>query len=392
MRNLIRQILRENFIDTDEFIRRSRNVHGDFYDYKDSVFTKSTEPIQINCPIHGPFNQIANVHYNGSGCPKCGSVSTAQKRTQDTNSFIQKAKKIYNDKYDYSKTNYEKAINLVKIVCPLHGEFQVTPHKHLGGQGCPKCSEISKRKKRMTTQDSFIQKSKEIHGDLYDYSQSIYNGLSNKVDVICPIHGSFKILPGNHYKGQGCPICGDQKQGQNTRDNTSIFIQKAKQQHGDTYDYSLVDYTKSNIAVDIICKKHGVFSMRPNNHLNHEGCPICNESRGERMVSKILNDFNIPFKRQHKFTDCFSIGKKRCYKLPFDFYLPDYNSCIEFDGKQHFTPVKLYGGDEGFKKRQNLDNIKNEYCIKNNINLIRIPYTVKHSEIYKIIKDRLGLV
>jgi hypothetical protein len=382
-------------IDTDEFIRRSREKHGDSYDYSDSVYVNSTTPIKIICPIHGPFYPLPYTHYNGHGCSKCGFIRTALKKTLDTNNFIEKANKIHNNFYDYSQTDYNKATEKVKIICPKHNfEFYLTPHKHLGGQGCPKCGEEEKRKNRMGTTEMFVDRAEKIHGQIYDYSNVDYQGLQSKVKIFCPIdnHGFFDMLPGNHLKGQGCPKCGVLKYVKSRTSSTDEFLNKAKELYGNLYDYSLVNYNKSDIPVDIICNKdgHGVFSVRPNNFLSGNGCPVCQESKGERNISKILTDKNIPFLRQHKFKDCVS-DRKFCYKLPFDFYLPDYNSCIEYDGTQHFEEVKLFGGEEGFKRRQELDKIKDLFCKKNNINLIRIPYTMKKNDIIKYIENQLGI-
>lgn len=399
MKSLIRKILLSEVnlilempkkLDTDEFIRRSKEKHGDLYDYSRSVYVNATVPVEIICPEHGPWKTLPNVHYKGHGCPTCGFEKTASKKTKTTDNFIVQAKNVYGEKYDYSDVVYSKGDEKVTVNCKNHGPFQVTPNKHLQGQGCPTCAQEKKIKDRLLPTDEFIKKSQKVHGNLYDYSPSEYTGLKNKVKIVCKEHGPFDILPGNHYKGQGCPICGDIKQGISSRDNTEIFIQKARKVHGNKFDYSLVDYFKSNTPVEIICKEHGPFSVRPNNHLNGQGCPVCQESKGEKIVSIILDKFKIPYLRQYKFKDCFS-DRKMCYKLPFDFYLPDYNSCIEFDGKQHFEPVNLFGGDNGFKRRQKLDEIKNLYCKKNKINLIRIPYNIQKDSLTNYILSRLGI-
>lgn len=147
------------------------------------------------------------------------------------------------------------------------------------------------------------------------------------------------------------------------------FIDKAIKIHGDKYDYSLVNYINNNTKVKIICKKHGIFEQKPNNHLSNNGCPVCKESKGEKEISKILEEKSINYIAQYKFIDC--VNK---ISLPFDFYLPDYNTCIEFDGIQHFKSIEYWGGSDGLKKRQNNDKIKNDYCLKNNIRLIRVKY------------------
>ena len=153
------------------------------------------------------------------------------------------------------------------------------------------------------------------------------------------------------------------------RSNTEEFIRKAKQVHKGRYDYSLVNYTRTHSKIIIICKKHGEFKQTPHKHLIGTGCPICQESKGENKIRLFLKSNNIIFISQKKFKDC-----KNIQKLPFDFYLPDYNTCIEFDGIQHYKPINYFGGVKRLKYQIFCDNIKSKYCLKNNIELIRIKY------------------
>lgn len=120
---------------------------------------------------------------------------------------------------------------------------------------------------------------------------------------------------------------------------------------------------------------------------NTISCGCRKISHGELYIMSLLNDNNIRFTHQHKFDDC-----KNKFQLPFDFYLPDYNICIEYDGKQHFEPVDLFGGEDGFAKRQKNDNIKNKYCLEHNITLIRIPYTLSKEEISNCVLSILSPV
>lgn len=116
-----------------------------------------------------------------------------------------------------------------------------------------------------------------------------------------------------------------------------------------------------------------------------QSCGCYHKSLGERYIESILGNSNTIYYQQYTFDDCINI-----YKLPFDFYLPNYNTVIEYDGAQHFKPVDFFGGEEGFKRRQINDGIKNEYCKNNNINLIRIPYTMSKEEINEIILNILN--
>ena len=150
-------------------------------------------------------------------------------------------------------------------------------------------------------------------------------------------------------------------------------IEKAKNVHGNKYDYSNMNYINSYTKVEIICPKHGSFYQAPQDHIHSKaGCPICKESKGELLISNILNELNIDYNRQKTFPDL-----KYKSLLYFDFYLPDYNICIEYDGEQHFKSVDYFGGEKVFEENKIRDKIKNEYCNNNNIRLIRISYDEK---------------
>ena len=184
------------------------------------------------------------------------------------NDFIKQSKKIHDNKYDYSKVEYKNTAIKVKIICPIHGEFYKTPMNHLIGQGCPMCSSLNKK----MSIEEFIKKAREIHGDKYDYSKVEYKDYHTKVCIICPIHGEFWQAPSTHINQKcGCPRCSKYH-----RMNTEEFIKKAKEVHGDKYDYSKVEYVKSNEKVCIICPIHGEFWMTPNAHITAKhNCPKC---------------------------------------------------------------------------------------------------------------------
>ena len=190
-----------------------------------------------------------------------------------------------------------------------------------------------------------------------------YINSKTKVKIICPIHGIFEQVSFNHLNGSGCPKC----QGRNK--TTKEFIKESKNIHGYKYNYSLTNYINSKTKVKIICPGHGVFEQLPYDHIQMQGCPKCKSSKGEMIIEKILQDSNIVYEFQKKFKNC-----KNKRMLPFDFYLPKYNLCIEYDGEQHFKPIKFFGGEKGFKQRQKNDKIKTQYCKNNNIELLRIKY------------------
>lgn len=288
-----------------------------------------------------------------------------------TKEFIIKAKKVHGDRYDYTLVKYINSKNNVKIICNKHDVFEQIATNHLNGSNCPKCIGLY-----MDT-NYFIEKANIVHKYRYDYSLVNYINQSIPVEIICKKHGIFKQLPNHHLHQSGCPKCVGFKK------TTKEFIDESKIIHGDIYDYSLVNYINATNKIKIICPKHGVFEQKPNGHLNGKGCKFCKESKGEKRIEKILNEKNTEFIRQKTFDTC-----KNKNILRFDFYLPDENILIEYDGEQHFRSIEYWGGDNEFIIRQKNDKIKNLFAMNHGINLIRIKYN-EINNIKKILNNIL---
>lgn len=220
------------------------------------------------------------------------------------------------------------------------------------------------------------------HGDLYDYSLVEYVSYNKPVKIICKRHGVFEQKPTDHKdKKRGCQLCGLEKALFNKYDSNS-FIKKCCVIHNNKYDYSLVEYNRVADKVDIICPKHGLFKQKAGAHLRGKGCLLCKESKGELKISMLLNDSNIDYLREFKFDECKNINK-----LPFDFYLPKYNLCIEYDGEMHFKEIERFGGKSKLEYYKNNDNIKNKFCEDYNIKLYRIKFDQNIEEHIKIILE-----
>lgn len=187
-----------------------------------------------------------------------------------TKEFIDKAIKVHGDRYDYSKTEYTNAKTKAIFICSLHGEFELTPNKHLNKRGCQLCSTTNQYNKKRDTIESFIEKSKFVHGDTYDYSKTIYVNSTTKVNIHCKKHGEFLQLPSVHKMGMGCQKCGN-----NYRPTTKEFIEQSIKIHGDTYEYGKIHYVNNTTPVVILCKKHGYFEQTPDCHLRGYGCMKC---------------------------------------------------------------------------------------------------------------------
>ena len=343
----------------ETFIKKSRQIHGDKYDYSKVEYVNNKTKVCIICPEHGEFWQKPEKHMNqGHGCPKCGGTG---KLTQKE--FIDKCKIIHHFKYDYSKVDYINTETKVCIICPEHGEFWQTPHSHLQGADCPFCKGCIK-----LTQEEFVKRAKQIHGNKYDYSKSIYNSYETKVCIICPEHGEFWQTPHSHLQGQGCPYCNGLYK------TTGQIITEFREIHKDKYDYSKVDYINTETKVCIICPEHGEFWQTPHSHLQGQGCPYCNESKLEKEINLFLTENDLVFKRQKTFE-----WLKDKSNLYLDFYLPDYNIAIECQGIQHFKPIEYFGGIEMFQRQQYLDYLKYHLCADHNIKIfyyskVKLPY------------------
>jgi len=278
----------------------------------------------------------------------------------NTNEFIEKSIKIHGNKYDYSLVVYNGTRNKIKIICPEHGIFEQITNNHLNGRGCPKCVNCEKM-----NNDIFIKKSKKIHGDKYDYSLIDYKNRVNKIKIICSEHGIFEQIPYSHLRGNGCLECSNLSK---QKLQLKKFIDKSNIIHNYKYDYSLIDYKNSRTPIEIICPIHGIFKQIPKSHTN-SGCPRCNESKGEKKINNYLLNNKINFETQKTFKKC-----KYKSLLKFDFYLPIFNCCIEYDGEQHFRKYRFEENNDKLNIRKKRDQIKNIYCKNNYIKLYRIKY------------------
>ncbi len=308
-----------------------------------------------------------------------------------TEEFVRESNLIHNNKYDYSLTKYEKSRVEVKIICPIHGPFEQKPYSHLQGRGCKKCSIEYIAKKQTFSREKIIEKANLVHNGKYDYSRIEYENLNSIVEIICPIHGPFSQQLKIHLLGCKCKKCALEEKRKKLLFTTEKFKELGNSIHNGFYDYSLVDYVNYKTEVEIICPIHGPFLQKPREHLYSKSkCPRCSSSKGEEKVREYLVKNNFKFIEQHKFKDC--RNKKQ---LPFDFFLPLYNICIEFDGGQHFKPVSYFGGQKSLEYIKQNDLIKTKYCEEKGIGLIRINYlefnkveTILKEKIYKMIEKK----
>jgi hypothetical protein len=261
---------------TENFIQQARIIHGDRYDYSTSVYKNNHTNVKIICPLHGVFWQSPASHLRlKQGCPVCSRIRVSSKIRKQKKQFIEDAIKVHHEKYDYSKVEYVNTHVKIEIICKKHGSFTQKPCNHLHGQGCPRCGIKQSHITQTLSFDSFLQRAKEMHGEFYEYIKDEYKGSNNKTSIICPKHGVFTQSVHNHLLGQGCPLCGVEKRTKSCSCSLEDFIEKAILVHGETYDYSCVNYINNHSKINIGCKTHGLFKQTPASHLIGQGCPRC---------------------------------------------------------------------------------------------------------------------
>ena len=360
---------------TEEFIKKAKKIHGDKYDYIKVDYHSINSPVEIICPIHGRFTQKPSSHLNGHDCYECGKIKNKEPITHTKDNVINRFFDVHGYKYDYSKVDYINANTDIIIICPEHGEFQMKPSVHYREKrGCVKCkpNPLYGKLYHNRRTEKWISNIKSVWGnDYFDFSETEYINTRTNINVKCNKHQeSFHTKPMILSSGKGgCYKCIEERYRKKHKEKmTPTFIKKASKIHGNYYDYSLVDYHNSQTPVKIICPIHGIFEQLPNCHINEKcGCQMCSASSGERRIAGFLNqnDIDYTFNKFIKIDNC---------NYYFDFFLNNLNIAIEFDGKQHFKPIKFYGGKDGYLETIRRDDVKNRYCQSKEIKMIRIPY------------------
>lgn len=192
---------------TEEFISRAEKMYGDRYVYEKIKYESAHKKVSIGCKIHGDFEATPANFLSGKGCKKCGREAAARAVSLDTSSFIAKAKLKHGDRYDYSEVIYLGMTTSVSILCREHGPFEQTPQNHLQNGGCKSCGLDNRAATRTLQPEQVLDRFKAIHGDKYDYSKMVYQGIFAKIDILCPEHGVFQQTPDRHMAGCGCPSC-----------------------------------------------------------------------------------------------------------------------------------------------------------------------------------------
>lgn len=210
-----------------------------------------------------------------------------------TETYVARAREVHGDRYDYGKVVYVSAQDYIEIGCPDHGTFRQKARAHLL-YGCKKCGHLRNADERRLDKQKFVSLSRNKHGNRYDYSNVEFRNQHEKVEIICPEHGSFWQPVNDHLKGHGCAKCG-KKKGVATRQTGRIpydWKGRAIQFHGDMYDYSESKFLGWNKKVTIICHLHGPFDQLPTNHLRGNGCPTCRQEKARLGFDQFVQRAN----------------------------------------------------------------------------------------------------
>lgn len=208
---------------------------------------------------------------------------------------IEEFKLVHGSKYDYSDLEYVNGSSKIKIGCPVHGWFYQTASEHKYGYGCAKCANNEPN----IPHDKWLDDCKIKHNNYYDYTHVSYKNMASMVDIICRKHGMFSQQAGFHRNGNGCKKCGDESKSLKFQEifTTESFITKLKNTHGESYDYSAVQYITLKHPITLICRTHGPFTRFPQNLLKGGGCDKCLElkrtAKALRRVEKHFKDNDI---------------------------------------------------------------------------------------------------
>lgn len=193
----------------DDFLEKSKRIHGDIFGYDKAVYEANNTQLIVTCPIHGDFEITPTGHWKSkTGCTKCGAEQSWDFRGLTTQAeFLTDVVTVHGDKYSYSKLIFVGYQDKIEVLCKEHGSFWQMPMDHKIGRGCPDCGNITQGLSQRSSTKEFIERAVSIHNGYYSYENVEYITNADKVDITCPVHGSFWQTPSIHWNGAGCPDC-----------------------------------------------------------------------------------------------------------------------------------------------------------------------------------------
>lgn len=363
----------------EDWKRICTEKHNGKYNY-DAIteYINKEQKMKIFCNQHQCwFEQTANSHIRGmEGCPLCKKEKykkNALKSLDYAKNKIEDAIKGKNLEVDYS--TYKGISEPITVYCHNkdlygneHGEFQPLVYNLINGHGCKKCSIDKNANRSRTDFNEFMEKIKILHPNLDFSLVKPFKNVDEQICVIChekdefgEEHGAYYTTPHRLLNGNKCKKCLRLE-----KVDVETWKKRCTKIHQNKYIYDEVNFDNLSDIVNIICKKHGLFKQTAMHHLYGHGCPICCESRIEKLITMVLNENQIEF--QHN-------DRKTLNGLELDFLIPSKNIAIECQGEQHFKP-KSFGCHneqlvkENFDKQIERDKRKKDLCKDNGIDLI----------------------
>lgn len=299
----------------------------------------------------------------------------------NTEKFIEKARSLHGEKYDYSKVNYTNNRSDIEITCNDCGlEITTKPINHYRWAKC--FCEVANR--ALVTEDTWESMAREVHGDRYDYSKVVFTQAKDEVEIVCKEHGSFWQPITKHIRvSNHCPKCARALVASKMSKSIEQFRAEATEFHKGLYIYDDAEYITVSTKLKIFCTTcQSHFMQTPNSHLRGKGCPRCCVawiSKAETAVAAMLDAEQIEYEREWRHPEC-----RDKLPLPFDFKIG--NVLIEIDGRQHSERVNHFHDACTLEERQRKDAIKDQWAEKNGYELHRVRYLRTHTS-PRVVRD-----
>ena len=326
-----------------EEIRNFMATEG--YELLSSEYRNSKQKLEIKCPKGHVYKQTWREFQAGYRCSECGG--TKRKSYEEVKEYIEKeGYTLLSKEYINNSTNLD-------MLCPQGHKYNANFNNFKKGYRCKKCAGLE------TVEFEYV---KEYLFEQYNYTYIGGEYKNAKSELLIKCDKGHEFTTNWNKIQQGKCHC---------RECYNEYWYNKEKEYANKYGFEIInkEYANMQTKIKFKCSKGHIFKKTFNAFKSNKSCPYCSASSGEYAISLILDKLRIDGIFQHTFPNC-----KDVQVLPFDFYLPQYNLIIEYDGKQHFEIVPQFDGEEGFIKRIIHDAIKNQYCEDNNINILRIPF------------------